>query len=99
MTRYRYAGPVMGLTLAVPDGTGGRRVVFDEVLVPGRTYAMPAHATVARLVAARRLTATAAEPAPVEPVEPVAPAAAPAAADPSDSKPAARATRRRAPKE
>ena len=94
MTRYRYAGPVMGLTLTVPDGAGGRRVVFDEVLVPGRTYAMPAHAAVTRLVAARRLTATAAEPA-----EPVEPAAAPATAAPSDSKPAARATRRRAPKE
>lgn len=88
MTRYGYAGPVMGLTLTVPDGAGGRRVVFDEVLVPGRTYPMPAHAVVARLVAARRLTATAAEPA-----------AAPATAAPSDSKPAARATRRRAPKE
>lgn len=93
MTRYRYHGPVMGLTLA----TGGE-VVAEEILVPGRSYTLPAdHPRVAAMVAARRLTPSDGAVAPAEPPSPVA--GDDAATEPTISPAADAAPRRRRTKE
>lgn len=72
MSRYRYHGPVMGLTLVASDGSaGGRTVVAEEILVPGRSYTLPAdHPRVVAMVAARRLTLAAEPPAEAPPADP-----------------------------
>jgi len=51
MTRYAYRGAVQALTLT--DAAG--RVVFDGVLVPGRSVRLPDHRRVERMREARIL--------------------------------------------